>query len=122
MDRKDNLNKGNPEHQFSKDKQPTPEAKSEGKRKKRILKDLANALISGESLTKCKEMASKVGIDLKDDEYTLDIAMTLKQIEIAIDAGDTRAYTAAMDRLIGKPNAFIEKTVRHAKPIKTKRV
>jgi hypothetical protein len=107
---KKDLNRGNPEHQFSSDNQPTPEAKSEGKRKKRLLKDLANALVSGERLNKCKAIAEKVGLDLIDDEFTLEIAMTLKQIEIALDNGDTRAFSAAMDRLVGKPIQTIDQT------------
>ena len=88
---------------FSKDNQPSPKAKSEGHKRKKALKDLADALISGDRLEKCKLIAKKVGIDLKDGEYTLDIAMTLRQIEKAFDEGDTRAYQAAMDRLLGKP-------------------
>ena len=88
---------------FSKDNQPSPKSKSEGHKRKKALKDLADALISGDRLQKCKVIANKVGIDLKDGEYTLDIAMTLRQIEKAFDEGDTRAYQAAMDRLLGKP-------------------
>ena len=103
MDRKDNLRKGNPDFVFSKENQPSPKAKSEGHKRKKALKDLADALISGDRLEKCKVIANKVGIDLKDGEYTLDIAMTLRQIEKAFDEGDTRAYQAAMDRLLGKP-------------------
>ena len=107
---------------FSKENQPTPEAKIEGKRKKRLLKDLATALISGERLDKCKSIADKIGLDLTDSEYTLDIAMTLKQIEISLDNGDTRAFSAAMDRLIGKPNQHIEQRITEVKPIITRRV
>lgn len=88
---------------FSKDNQPTPEAKSKGKKKKRDLADLANALVNGERLEKCKAIAKQVGIDLENNEYTLQVAMTLTQIAKAIDEGDTRAFNAAMDRLLGKP-------------------
>lgn len=93
---------------FTSENQPSGEAKSLGKQKKRLLKDLANALISGDRLEKCKLIAEKVGLDLIDSEYTLDVAMTLKQIEKAFDEGDTRAYQAAMDRLLGKPKQEIE--------------
>ena len=96
---------------FSKENQPSPKLKSEGHKRKRALKDLADALIMGERLDKCKVIAEKVGIDLKDSEYTLDIAMTLKQIEKAFDEGDTKAYLAAMDRLLGKPTQMIETNV-----------
>jgi cell division protein YceG involved in septum cleavage len=95
--------KGTEGNTFSKDNQPSAQAKSEGHKRKKALKDLADALISGERLEKCKVIAKKVGIDLNDGEYTLDIAMTLRQIEKAFDEGDTRAYQAAMDRLLGKP-------------------
>jgi|DEB0MinimDraft_10_1074344.scaffolds.fasta_scaffold29892_2 hypothetical protein len=96
---------------FSKENQPSPKLKSEGHKRKRALKDLADALIMGERLDKCKAIAQKVGIDLKDSEYTLDIAMTLKQIEKAFDEGDTKAYLAAMDRLLGKPTQMVETSV-----------
>lgn len=96
---------------FSKENQPSPKLKSEGHKRKKALKDLANALIMGERLDKCKAIAQKVGIDLKDSEYTLDIAMTLKQIEKAFDEGDTKAYLAAMDRLLGKPTQMVETSV-----------
>lgn len=96
---------------FSKENQPAPKLKSEGHKRKRALKDLADALISGERLDKCKVIAQKVGIDLKDSEYTLDIAMTLKQIEKAFDEADTKAYLAAMDRLLGKPTQMVETSV-----------
>lgn len=96
---------------FSKENQPSPKLKSEGHKRKRALKDLADALIMGQRLDKCKLIAEKVGIDLKDSEYTLDIAMTLKQIEKAFDEGDTKAYLAAMDRLLGKPTQMVETSV-----------
>jgi len=103
MGNEKNLRKGNPEYHFSKDNQPSSEAKKEGHKRKKALKDLADALIGGERLKKCKVIADKVGIDLEDNEFTLDIAMTLKQIEKAFDEGDTRAYQASMDRFLGKP-------------------
>lgn len=96
---------------FSKEYQPSPKVKSEGHKRKRALKDLADALIKGERLDKCKAIAQKVGIDLKDSEYSLDIAMTLKQIEKAFDEGDTKAYIAAMDRLLGKATQMVETNV-----------
>ena len=101
----DGTNEGN---SFTSENQPSGEAKSLGKLKKRALKDLANALISGDRLDKCKFIAEKVGLDLSDEEFTLEIAMTLKQIERALDEGDTKAFNAAMDRLLGKPKQEIE--------------
>jgi len=107
---------------FTSENQPSGEAKSQGHKRKKALKDLADALINGERLDKLKVTANKVGIDLEDNEFTLDIAMTLKQIEKAFDEGDTRAYQAAMDRLMGKPNQYLEQKITEMKPIITKRV
>lgn len=101
---------------FTSENQPSGKAKSEGKRKKRLLKDLAQALVSGDRLEKCKSIAEKVGLDLSDDEFSLEVAMTLKQIEKAIDAGDTQAFNAAMDRLVGKPQQKIDLSTREEKP------
>lgn len=110
---------GNNEAKFNSTNQPSGEAKSKGKQKKRLLKDLANALVSGERLNKCKAIAEKVGLDLITEEYTLEVAMTLKQIELALDDGDTKAFNSAMDRLIGKPTQKIEqKTInKDVKPL-----
>ena len=103
---------------FTKDNQPSSEVKKAGHRKKKTLKDLADALISGERLDKCKVIANKVGIDLEDNEFTLDIAMTLKQIEKAFDEGDTRAYQAAMDRLMGKaPQQITQDNTHKVEPL-----
>ena len=117
MSKEDNLNKGNEETQFTSENQPSGAAKSAGKQKKRLLKDLAAALISGERLSKCKDIAQKVGLDLVDEEYTLEVAMTLKQIEIALDGGDTKAFIAAMDRLVGKPKQETELNINELKPL-----
>jgi len=111
----DGKNEGNT---FTSENQPTSEAKSKGKLRKRYLKDLATALITGDRLEKLKGTAKKVGLDFTDKEYTLDIAMTLKQIEKALDDGDTKAFNAAMDRLLGKPNQTVETTITEVKPTK----
>lgn len=103
---------------FSKDNQPSSESKRQGKKRKRLLKDLAQALVTGDRLEKCKAIAEKVGLDLTDDEYTLELGMTLKQIERAYDEGDTRAYQAAMDRMLGKPKQYVETSeVKQPTPI-----
>ena len=95
---------------FSKDYQPSPEAKKEGMRRKRNLKELADAILSGKGLKDAKLIAKAVGIDLSDKEFTLEVIMTLKQVEKALIDGDTRAYSAAMDRLKGKPEQSVDMT------------
>jgi len=91
--------KGTP---FNKDNQPTPEAKSNGHKKKRALKELANALISGVGLEKAITTASSVGLEISED-IDVKTVLTLKQIEKAMNEGDTRAYEAAMNRMLGRP-------------------
>ena len=93
---------------FSKEYQPSPEAKKEGWRRKRVLKDLATSLIGGGSLSKAKKMAEQIGVDLSDDEFSVDIVLTLRQIGKALKDGDTRAYSAAMDRMIGRPTQPVQ--------------
>jgi len=105
---REDIHKDGEKTQFSKESQPTPEAKSEGWKKRRTLKELADALLNLKGIEKAKETAIAVGMDLSDDEFTLEIVMTLRQIEKALKKGDTPAYNAAMDRMVGKPLASIE--------------
>lgn len=95
---------------FDKNGQPSPEAKSNGHKKKRALKDLAEALVTGEGLEKAKATAKKVGLNFDDNDVNLEIAMTLRQIEKALAKGDTSAYNAAMDRLRGKAKQQVDVT------------
>ena len=96
------------ETQFSSDNQPSPEAKKKGWQKKRLLKDLADILLQGHKLNEFKTLAKDLGIDLTDDEMTLEVAMSLKQAEKAIQKGDTSAYNSVMDRLKGRPMQEID--------------
>jgi len=43
-----------------------------------------------------------------DEEMTLEVAMSLKQAEKAIQKGDTSAYNSVMDRLKGRPMQEID--------------
>ena len=98
------------ETQFTKENQPTSEAKSAGRKRVRDLKQLAAMLLNGEGVDRAKLTAKQVGINLEDDEYTLEIVMTLRQVEKALKKGDTRAYNAAMDRMRGKAPANLDIT------------
>jgi len=42
-------------------------------------------------------------LDFKAGEFTVQLALMLKQIEKAWKQGDTKAFVAVMDRLVGKP-------------------
>ena len=103
----ENLKKGK---KFTSDRQPSPEAKSEGWKKRRLLRDLADALIEGEQLKELKELANNLGMPLENDEVTLEVAMSLKQVQKALLRGDTKAYNAVLDRLKGKPAQSIDHT------------
>ena len=105
MANKKNLKKGK---KFSSENQPTAEAKKKGWQKKRLLKDLADILLQGDKLNEFKKLAEDLGIDLTDDEMTLEVAMSLKQAEKAIQKGDTSAYNSVMDRLKGRPMQEID--------------
>jgi len=102
---------------FSKEYQPSGEAKSKGRKRKRLLKDLANALITGAKLEELKELSNRLGLDLDEDEFTLDISLTLKQVEKALESGDTPAFNSAMDRFIGKPTQTMEIEDKRERPI-----
>src|SRR6056297_238445 len=96
------------ETQFSSENQPSTESKKKGWQKKRLLKDLADILLQGNKLNEFKLLANDLGIDLTDDEMTLEVAMSLKQAEKAIEKGDTSAYNSVMDRLKGRPMQEID--------------
>ncbi len=107
-------NKDGEKTQFGKDNQPSPEAKSDGWRRRRTLQELADALLNTSGINKAKQTAIECGMDLQDDEFTLEVVMTLRQIEKAIKKGDTQAYSAAMDRMKGKPLQKNENENKHS--------
>ena len=99
--------------QFGKDNQPSPEAKSAGKKRKRILKEIAEQLITGKSKKALESLADYLGIEV--DEIDLKLAMHIKMIEKVLKEGDVRAYNSIMDRLEGKPKQAIDHTTKGEK-------
>jgi len=108
-----NLKKGNKATQFTSDKQPSGKAKSEGHKRKLLLREIAEQLVSGEALNDLNPLARYLGVP--QDEIDLETLMHLKQIEKAIKEQDTRAYNAVMDRLKGKPAQSIDHTTKNEK-------
>lgn len=102
--------------QFSSDNQPSSKLKSDGWKRKRELKEIANSLITGEGLKAAQLVASKLGVELDEDEFTLEMVIMLKQIEKAALKGDTKAFVAVMDRLKGKPRQTISTSMENLDP------
>lgn len=110
-----NLKRGNPEYQFTSENQPSPEAKSAGKRRAKTLKELLAVSVKGNdksSKVVRGMIATYLGCDPDEvsDDMTLEIAMHLRQIDKAIKKGDTQAYNSVMDRAHGKAIAKTEVT------------
>lgn len=92
---------------FSKDNQPSPEAKSKGKKKSKLLTELLELTFKGPTRGKIKAaMAKYMGIP--EEELTVEDMMHGRQIERAISKSNTFAYMAVMDRAFGKPKQITE--------------
>lgn len=98
MANNENLTKGK---KFTSDNQPSGDQKSNGHKRKYLLKDIASQIITGESKEVFSKVAEYLGVEI--DKIDIEIAMHLKQMEKALKDGDTRAYIAIMDRIKGKP-------------------
>ena len=112
MSKEDNLK---PENgvKFGKDNQPSPEAKKTGRMRKRVLKEISEQLVTGDSKEALKNLADYLGIEV--DEIDLKLAMHIKMIEKVLKEGDVRAYNSIMDRLEGKPKQAIDHTTKGEK-------
>lgn len=108
MGRTDYLKKGNKEHAFTSENQPSGKAKSMGKKKRLVLKDIASQIVKGEAIKDLKPLAEYMGI--QESEIDVETLMHLSQMSRAIKEQDTRAYNAVMDRLKGKPRQEIDHT------------
>lgn len=91
---------------FSKTNQPTGKAKSAGKKKALVLKDICTQIITGQAAQSLQMLAKYLGVEV--GQIDIETAMHLKQMEKALQEGDTKAYNAVMDRLKGKPKQEIE--------------
>lgn len=113
---KGSFKKGNtPKNAFTSDNQPPPEAKAEGWAKRKLLKDIAAEVIGGEAADVIKPLALYFGLD--PEALDVETVMHLRQIEKAVNSGDTKAYNAVMDRIKGKAVQQIQMTDTDIKPI-----
>lgn len=94
--------------QFSKDYQPSGEAKKRGKLKKKLLKDISEMIIAGDFEQIAENVARAFGISPR--EIDVETLADLRQLQKAITTGDTRAYNSFKDRLRGRPKQAIDVT------------
>ncbi len=91
---------------FTKENQPSPEAKKEGWKKKKLLADISEMIASGDFAALRDKIAKLFGV--VPSEVDFETLADLRQLEKAISKADTRAYNAYKDRLRGKPAQKIE--------------
>lgn len=114
---KTSFKKGNtPKNAFTSDNQPPPEAKADGWAKRKLLKDIAAEVISGEAAEVIKDLAKYFGLD--PEALDVETVMHLRQIEKAVKVGDTKAYNAVMDRIKGKAVQQITMNDGEIKPVR----
>lgn len=111
--KKEDILKDGKNTRFSSTNQPSGELKKQGMKKGRQLREIANQIAGGEALEKSKELAELLG--LESDKLTLEMVAHLVQLQKAINKGDTRAYNAVMDRILGKAQQNVNVTSK--KPI-----
>ncbi len=91
---------------YSKENQPSPEAKKAGWAKKRAGKLLSQFILE-QGYKGLKDSALRKGMaeyfNVPEDKITVEMMMTFRQIEKAITKADTEAFKAIMDRAHGKP-------------------
>jgi hypothetical protein len=91
---------------FSKNNQPTSEAKKAGWLKKKRSYELVKAVLDlsfkGKKNTVIKKQAA-LYFGVSEDDITMEVMLIFKQVEKAIQKADTPAFNAVMDRAFGKP-------------------
>lgn len=93
---------------FSKDNQPSPEAKSAGKLKGKRGQELARALLAIHAPESDHRAACAAYLNIPDDEITIEMMMVYRQAQKALDGQDTPAFNAVTDRAFGKPKEYHE--------------
>jgi len=99
---------------FTKERQPSPAAKSAGWAKRKRGMELAKAVLNlafkGKKDSQVKKEASEYfGIPQKD--ITVEMMLLFRQAEKAIQKGDTQAFRAVMERAFGLPKQDIDMNV-----------
>lgn len=91
---------------FSAENQPSPNAKSEGWRKRRRAQELVQAVLDlnfkGMQGSELKKKAAEY-FCIPVDEITVEMMIIFRQAELAIQKADTKAADFIMDRAFGKP-------------------
>lgn len=90
---------------FSKDYQPSPEAKKAGQRRTYALRELlglSTGKVFAGSKTDYRALTAQY-FGIEDKEVTVKMVMEFRQIEKAVLKGDTQAFSVIMDRAYGKP-------------------
>ncbi len=97
---------------FAKDRQPSPEAKKNGWKKKKFTRDTIRAML--ELPATIPEKMREELVEIYGEEVVASITngqlMTLKQMHKAIKNGDTAAFTAVIDQGIGRPVQGVAQT------------
>lgn len=98
---------------FSKDYQPTGNAKSKGKKKKRFARELVTEMLqmpykfAADSQVK-KQLIQNFGNEIV--EMTVGEVMTLQQMQKAIMKADTIAYSTLLDQAFGRVSQHVDLT------------
>lgn len=92
--------------QFSSTNQPDPKLISKGHKRGQLIKKIASQIVKGGVREDLIPLAEYLGVD--PDKIDLETLLHLTQMHKAIKEGDTSAYNAIMNRILGKPTEFVE--------------
>lgn len=94
---------------FSKEYQPSGEAKSKGKVKSRLLKDILEMAFVGPKGGRLKKAAAAY-LDIQEEDLTVEDILHIRQIQVAVSKQNTFAYNSIMNRVYGLPKQKTELT------------